>query len=466
MTLFRFKSLTMRIWATFTAVILIITLCLTIIYLYFFRYMDTRAKTQDLMDVHSYIMYSSFDETMRFDLFRSLRGASHFTYSNGNIYDIARPPMGGQPGQPDGQPGRAPPPNITGGASSPAAPFDGAAVRNWIAGFAAGGMAETPFHKKFHGMNFIFVISALDEGAYFISYMPNDYDDNTMYYMLLISGLFIIVGFVAARIIANYISKPLSRLEDFTKRIAAKDWGEPIVINNEDEISRLAASMNKMQDALKRADEDEKMFLQSISHDLKTPVMVIMSHADAIIDGVYVETLDKTAGIIKDEAISLNKRIKQLLYLNTLDYALGNQAAASAIALEDVLARVVERFELLGGGIDWEVDVEPATIMGDEEKFVVAIENILDNALRYAKTKITVTAKKGQKSVRIEIHDDGGGIEPDNIEKIFLSLYKEKTGNFGLGLAITKKIITFFGGSVYAVNKAGGASFIVEYPLP
>ncbi|MCL2060762.1 MAG: ATP-binding protein [Oscillospiraceae bacterium] len=103
--------------------------------------------------------------------------------------------------------------------------------------------------------------------------------------------------------------------------------------------------------------------------------------------------------------------------------------------------------------------------MGDEEKFVVAIENILDNALRYAKTKITVTAKKGQKSVRIEIHDDGDGIEPENIDKIFLSLYKDKTGNYGLGLAITKKIITYFGGSVTAANKENGVSFVIDYPL-
>lgn len=80
--------------------------------------------------------------------------------------------------------------------------------------------------------------------------------------------------------------------------------------------------MNMMQRELKRADEEEKMFLQSISHDLKTPIMVIMSHAAAIIDGVYVESVEKSAEIIKDEALNLEKKVKQMLYLNTLDYVL------------------------------------------------------------------------------------------------------------------------------------------------
>lgn len=67
--------------------------------------------------------------------------------------------------------------------------------------------------------------------------------------------------------------------------------------------------MNRMQKELKKIDEEEKMFLQSISHDLKTPVMVIMSHAQAIIDGMYIESVEETAEIIKDEAAILEKKL-------------------------------------------------------------------------------------------------------------------------------------------------------------
>ena len=210
---FKFKSLTMRIWTTFTAVILLITLCLSVIYLYFFRYMDTKAKTQDLVDAHTYIMQSDFSAPMQFEVFRNLRGSSHFTYSSGYVHDAGRPSMGGQQG-------RMPALNIDSG--SPLPQYDHFAVRNQILDFAAPGMYEESFYKNFDGINFIFVITSMDDGAYFISYIPNVYDNSVMYYMLLISGLFILVGFVAARIIANYISRPLAVLENFTTKIAAK----------------------------------------------------------------------------------------------------------------------------------------------------------------------------------------------------------------------------------------------------
>ena len=450
----KFKSLTMRIWITFTAVILLITLCLSVIYFYYFRYLDTRNKTQDLLESHIFLLDSSFDEPMRLDILRSLRSVSHFIYANGHINDLNRPPMGGQPG-------RMPPPDM----DNPMQPYDGFSVRNWIANFAVGDVSGNSYYKRYDGINYIFAITAMDNGAYFISYMPNVYDNSIMYYMFIISGLFIVLGFAAARIIANYISRPLSKLEKFTLRIAAKDWKEPIVIKNEDEIGRLAASMNKMQEALKRADEDEKMFLQSISHDLKTPVMVIMSHADAILDGVYIDTLDKTALIIKDEAIRLNKKIKQLLYLNTLDYMLGNQPETAVIELDEVIRCTAEKLKLLGSHLKWKLDVDPVSIEGNEEKITIAIENVFDNAIRYARSEILVSVKKSKGSVRIEVFNDGEPIKPENLDKIFHSLYKDKTGNFGLGLAITKKIITFFGGSVYAENADAGVSFIIEYPL-
>jgi len=121
--------------------------------------------------------------------------------------------------------------------------------------------------------------------------------------------VFIGIGFVTAKVVANYISKPLKELEDYTVRIAQKDWKTPIDIKNEDEIGRLADSMNRMQRELKRADEEEKMFLQSISHDLKTPVMVIMSHAEAIIDGIFVKSSEENAEIIRDEAIRLKIKL-------------------------------------------------------------------------------------------------------------------------------------------------------------
>ena len=94
-----------------------------------------------------------------------------------------------------------------------------------------------------------------------------------------------------------------------------------------------------------------------------------------------------------------------------------------------------------------------------------SIENVLDNALRYAKEKIGVTLKVQNGFVVLEIYNDGDNIKSKNIERIFDNLYKDKTGNFGLGLAISKKIIDFYHGEIEAINREVGVSFIIKYPI-
>jgi two-component system sensor histidine kinase CssS len=413
--------------------------------------MDTEARTQDLMSVHEILFESEYDIFHRFGLFRNLREVSHFVYTNNNISAPSRLPQ------------RINMPSFDTLNLQPQ--LDRTQLNSWLADVTGTLMSKVAIRQSFNGIEYIFVISSLGEQTYLVSYVPNIHDNRTIYYVLVAGLTVIIVGLIAAKIVANYISKPLSTLEKFTEKVAAKDWKEPIILQNDDEIGRLAASMNKMQEALRRADEEEKLFLQSISHDLKTPVMIIMSHADAIIDGVYIDTPENTALIIKNEAISLSKRIKQLLYLNTLDYVLGNQSETSPIELDDLIRKVVSRLEILSGHLEWTINADKVAVIGNHEKLTVAIENILDNAIRYAKSQISVSLNQNGKTVRIELFNDGDPIGFEDMERIFENMYKDKTGNFGLGLAITRKIISYFGGNVYAQNKENGVSFIIEYPI-
>jgi Histidine kinase-, DNA gyrase B-, and HSP90-like ATPase. len=193
--------------------------------------------------------------------------------------------------------------------------------------------------------------------------------------------------------------------------------------------------------------------------------MVIMSHADAIIDGVYIDSLEKTAGIIKDEAIRLQKKINQMLYLNTLDYVLENDTKNDYINLKDLVNNIISRFEIIKSDIEWDLSLDEVIIKGDRDKIEVSIENILDNALRYANEVIKVTLKKDGQYAYLDIYNDGPKIDEKHMKHIFNRMYKDKTGNFGLGLAITKKIVDFYNGEIKAVNRDKGVSFIIKYPL-
>ncbi|ADD02183.1 integral membrane sensor signal transduction histidine kinase [Thermoanaerobacter italicus Ab9] len=453
---FRFKSLTMRIWVTFSVVILIIICSTSILYLFAFRKMDENAKMQDLKVVHEALLKSNdFNQPLsNFSKIKNLRNSDNFIVNidDNNRISIIDINKRGIPPPP-------PPPG-----------HNDIAIKIWMTSFIKGdNIHEKQFKEVYNNVQFLFIISSIEYGStgksYLISYMPNIKNDTLLYMVIIIGLIFIFIGFFAAKIVANYISKPLKELENYTVKIAHKDWSEPIKIKSEDEIGRLAKAMNRMQKELKRADEEEKTFLQSISHDLKTPVMVIMSHAEAIIDGVYIDSIEKTAEIIKDEATRLEKKINQMLYLNTLDYLLENSGKNTYINLHDLLLRIISRFEVINSKIEWNLDLDDVTIMGDVDKMQVCIENILDNAQRYAEEKICISLKKEKDYAVLEIYNDGPNIDKEHMDHIFDKLYKDKTGNFGLGLAISKKIIDFYNGEIKAVNREKGVSFIIKYPI-
>lgn len=330
------------------------------------------------------------------------------------------------------------------------------------------GSSEVRSIEKFRKYKVFYQINDLEvngEKYHIVSYskLIRDYKEFINY--IYIGLIFIVIGFITSKIVASNLAKPLKRLEEYTEKIAKKKWSKPLRIDREDEIGRLTDAMNRMQEALKNADEEEKTFLQSISHDLKTPVMVIESYAQAIIDGVYIGDIEETASTIKYEANRLKQKIKQLLYLNSLNYIMQNEQNSEDIKVNILLNELYKHFRLIRKDINWEVQLEEIEIKGNMEKLRIAFENILDNQIRYAEKNISIKAIKEKDKVLIEIYNDGPNIQEDKLKNIFDSFYKDKKGNFGLGLAICKRIIDFHKGNITVQNQSQGVSFIIQLPI-
>jgi two-component system, OmpR family, sensor histidine kinase CssS len=305
----------------------------------------------------------------------------------------------------------------------------------------------------------------VEDQIYLISYGALFKEEQVV--KIFMAGLLILLfSLPIAMIIAHNIAKPLKQLEAYTKRIANKEWNSEIYLNSQDEIGRLASAMNEMKHALKQADEEEKKFLQTISHDLKTPVMVSMSYAQAIIDGIYVDSAENTAMIIKKEAIRLEKKIKQILYLNTLDYALDNEKKQEEIYLDKLLTYLVHNFQAVNTDLSWQLNLEAksAIILGNPDRIRVSIENILENQLKYAAKTIQVSLQENHSLWMIVIKNDGPLIPKQDLNQIFKNLYKGDNGNFGLGLAISKKILNFYNGSIQVDNRNDQVCFTICYP--
>lgn len=298
-----------------------------------------------------------------------------------------------------------------------------------------------------------------------ITYVSVDLLINLIRLLVILS----IVNICIAKIISNKITEPLRYLEKKVRKIANKEWEEPIFLNRGDEFGKLASSFNMMQDSLKKMEIEEEIFLQSVSHDLKTPIMVIHSYSQALADRMYLnDSFDDTVAVIIKEAKNLEKKVEKLLYLNSLDYILERKSEFKKIRLRPMVSNLIERFSLVQNKVAIEVKLEDMPVWGNEEELTVALENILENNMRYARSTIWVKAfqvqQQGREQVAIVLENDGPPIEPEQLNQLFNHFYKGKNGKFGLGLFITKKIIQFHGGEVQAENTYGRVRFTVLLP--
>ncbi|MEA4825203.1 sensor histidine kinase [Clostridium sp. JNZ J1-5] len=445
----KIKSLALRIWLIFTIVILAIILSISAVYLFVIRNFEEQNKFNSLEIAHEIVLKDRPEgEPIKGvkDL-ELLKFVDHFVVvkeknSEKTIKEPYRKHL-----EPEIQ-------NVE-------------AIRKWMTTFIKDGpMEKIEFKEKFNNKTFLFIISSISKDAkedtYLISYLEPKADNEILEKVVFIGIVFILLSFIAAKFIANSISKPLKQLEEYTKRISKKDWAEAVEVDRYDEIGRLMVAMNTMQKSLKAADEEEKLFLQSISHDLKTPVAVIIGYAQAIIDKMYIGTVEETANTIKEEAQRLDKKIKQILYLNSLDYVMKNNNESTEINLDKLVESIANKFRQINPEIKWKVDLEESIIHGDVEKIKVCIENIVDNAVRYAAEEISISLKV-EDCITLEIYNDGANISEKHRNHIFENFYKDKKGNFGLGLAISKKIMDYYKGEISAINREKGVSFILKF---
>jgi two-component system, OmpR family, sensor histidine kinase CssS len=323
------------------------------------------------------------------------------------------------------------------------------------------------YTKEIEGERVYYVIrkgTVLRREVILVSYMWDSYLNDlvrTLFrqLVLVIIVVLLVVSFPAA-LLAKYLARPLREMDKHVKRIAERDWHEPLVQDRGDEIGGLARSIEKMRQKLVQQDEAQKSILQHISHELKTPVMVIRSYAESIEDGVFPKgNLEGSVSVIKQEAMRLEKRIKDLLYLTKLDYYATQEPKYERFHLNDLLAEVVERMQPNRPDLEFKMELSEMVITGDEEQWKIAFENIFDNQMRYAQTRIQVKAS----DTVVRIWNDGPPIEEPLLRQVFQKFKTGQKGKFGLGLAIVQRVAELHKAKVWAENEQNGVAFYVQF---
>ena len=301
------------------------------------------------------------------------------------------------------------------------------------------------------------------------SYMS--YDVNRMvlerfWYVFIIVISLIILLFIPARLVANRLINPLVKLEQAMSNIAERNWNETIAVKGAAEIEKLANSCEVMREKLVDHDNNQKEILQSISHELKTPIMVIRNYIQASYDGYYPNgSVESSFQAIDKEVMLIQKRVSDLLYITNIDYLQTHiqDVAHKEISVNEIIEEVSQRFMVATTCVQWNMDLEDVEVIGNREHFKVILENLLQNAIRYAEKSIHVECKSNGKDMIFRISNDGPHV--DETRNIFKRYVKGAKGQTGLGLYIVKRTVELYDGKIWYENDDVGVSFYVQVPV-
>jgi two-component system sensor histidine kinase BaeS len=286
-------------------------------------------------------------------------------------------------------------------------------------------------------------------------------------YLLLTGAASLAAAALVAGWLARRITRPLIDAEIATRRIAAGDLGArvPVPDGTEPEVASLAHSINTMAAGLARAQGLEQQFLMSVSHDLRTPLTSIRGFAEAITDGTATDPA-RAARVISSESRRLERLVGDLLDLAKLD-ARRFSFDVRPIDVCEVIADTAAGFEQAAGeaGVTLTVDVPPHAVVAsaDPDRLAQVVANLVENALKFASTRIDVSATPAGDGVVIAVADDGPGIPADDLPHVFERLYQSDRSparqlGSGLGLAIVAELVEAMGGRVEAAPAQGGGT--------
>ena len=286
----------------------------------------------------------------------------------------------------------------------------------------------------------------------------------------------IAVGLLLAFLLSRTLTRPIRELTAATHAVSAGQLKQAVPVRSRDELGELAASFNQMNAALVRSTELRRQMTADIAHELRTPVSVIMGHAEAVHDGVMAPSLESFE-IIRDEVERLDGLIEDLRTLSRADAGelpIEFQMVSFPKLLEKVQTMLKHQAVAKNIAIDLQVGSDLPEISADPARMIQVVSNLVDNALLYTPEDghIVLSAQRVAEDLEIRVQDSGPGIAEDELERVFERFYRSdpsrqrNAGGSGLGLAIAKSIVEKHNGRIWAESKPGeGATIVIHLPI-
>lgn len=268
------------------------------------------------------------------------------------------------------------------------------------------------------------------------------------------------------------VGRTLAPTEAIRARVDSMDWGDLAsrvpVPAGDDEIARLAHTMNRMLDRIEGYATRQQRFVGDASHELRSPLTRMRTQLEVDLAHPPEESRAARESLL-EEAIGLQRLVDDLLYLAKADEG-AHVMTRRPVDLDDLALREARRLRANGRVRVDTSGVSAGLVVGDSDQLARVLRNLGENAERHAATTVTFTLTETESVVRLTVGDDGPGVDPIDRERIFERFGRTdeardaETGGTGLGLAIARDIVEHHGGSLSAEAPRTGAVFVVELP--
>jgi len=276
--------------------------------------------------------------------------------------------------------------------------------------------------------------------------------------------------------LSRTITRPIRELTQATHAVSQGDLSQQVPVRTKDELGNLANAFNKMSSELSRSVNARKQMTADIAHELRTPLSLILGHAEAVHDGVLPPTKENFE-IIREEATRLEHLVNDLRTLSLADageLSINPQNIEPGALLREVAS--LYQFQTQKKKIRLDLDIVPhlPPLEVDPGRMTQVITNILDNAMRHTPEggNITLSAKQAGNTIELSIKDSGPGLPKEEAERIFERFYRvdasrqREDGGSGLGLAIAKSIVQAHNGQLSTESETGmGLKVTITLPI-
>jgi two-component system sensor histidine kinase BaeS len=287
----------------------------------------------------------------------------------------------------------------------------------------------------------------------------------------------IILALILGAILSRTITRPIRELTKATHEMAGGKFGQQVPVRSRDEIGELASSFNKMNDDLSHSFNLRKQMTADIAHELRTPLSLIIGHAEAVHDGVLPPS-HANFEIIREEASRLEQLVNDLRILSLAD-AGELSVDFQSVDVNKLIIDIQTHYMTPFNQKRITLDLEPAPVILEADldpiRFSQVLTNILDNALRHTPEagRVLISTKQIENQIEISIEDNGEGVSPEETAHLFDRFYRADSsrtrdgdsGGSGLGLAIAKSIIEMHKGKIWVESEKGkGMKIIIRLP--